>query len=80
MKFIFRKISNNHSRLRDDEVECFHCSTIVVGAPVVLMAPSRDIAGGQRIIQTSPLTKAEKTDKIWKIETQSGSKYEIEEY
>lgn len=73
----FKKIKNNHNRLRDDITICHTCSPIVVGESVILFAEPRD-SGSMRMINTSPVTKIEHINMhTVRVNTESGSVYEI---
>lgn len=79
LKYKFTKISNNHGRLRDDEILCYSCSKIKIGLPVYLTAPPRD-DGNIRSINTNNIKSLIKVnDKITEVTTESGSVYRVEE-
>ena len=81
MKYKFTKIQNNHNELRDDVILCDTCSDIVIGQPMFLTAPSRDLQvdGAFRYIHTSPVTAFDKlNESVVRITTRSGSTYDIE--
>ena len=82
MPYEFKKISNNHDRLRDDVIVCEHCSPIMKGESVVLHAKAKDTLigemGGFRMIQTSMVVDIDfPHPAVTRITTESGSVYEI---
>lgn len=78
IKYLFKKISNNHERIRDESVECFTCSSIEIGRSVYLTALPRD-SGAIRCINTSPVKSIVIIGNAKEILTESGSVYRIEE-
>lgn len=79
MRYEFKKILNNHNRLRDDIIIAHTCSKIEIGKCVVLTGRARDLPIGDRMVNTSPVVEMEKITGGTRIKTQSGSIYEIRE-
>lgn len=75
-KVIFKKISNNHNRLRTDEIEGQTDELPVEGKPFIMLGEGLEF--GVRIINTSVVEKVEKVFNLYTIETQSGSVYQVE--
>jgi hypothetical protein len=74
----FKKIQNNHNRLRDDVIIMDSCSPILKGQQVMLTGPPRDLATGGRMVCTSPVVDIDFPHaNITRIITESGSIYEI---
>lgn len=78
-KFKFKKLHNDHDRLRDDEFLMDSCSKIEIGKPVILTGPPRDISLGSRQVNTSPVVSFKENGGEIIVETESGSIYLIRE-
>lgn len=72
LKYKFTEVSNNHTKLRDDEILCYSCSEIKVGLPVYLTVPPRD-GGDIRSINTSNVRIIKVFKNITEVTTESGS-------
>lgn len=77
MKVLFKKIKNDHNRLRDDQI-----SGIAIGEPKIdcsfyMTSEPRDISVGSRVINTSKVVKLEDIENGWRLFTKSGSIYEV---
>ncbi len=76
----FKKIYNNHNRVRDDVIICKICSVITEGESIRLIAEPRDSTiDGIRCIITSQVTKVTVMGKTTRVVTENGSIYEITE-
>ena len=86
MKVIFKKIYNNHKRLRDDEIVGETAAWPKVGEQFKMVAPPRD-AGDIRYVCTSPVTELsteillsqKSVVTLITFKTKSGSIYSVEE-
>jgi len=78
MRVRFKKIQNDHGRLRDDVIEGWATAVPEVGKPFLFTGPPRDIPFGMRRVNTSPVVSMTLKDNTYTVETQSGSTYEIE--
>ncbi len=78
MKVRFKKIQNNHAKIRDDVIDGETTELPEVGKVFCMTGPPRDIPVGMRRVNTSPVVSMTLKDKVYTVETQSGSTYEIE--
>lgn len=77
LKYRFITISNDHTKVRDESIDCYSCSEITIGKAVFLTAPPRD-NGFLRGINTSPIVSFDRIKpNLTEIVTESGSKYQI---
>lgn len=72
----FKKIKNNHNRLRTDEVQGLAQKLPQVGECFVIVGKGLEF--GNRCVNTSPLKEVKKTEKGYELHTESGSIYEVE--
>ena len=79
-KVIFRKIENNHNKLRDDEIHGETFCLPVVGCPFLMVGPPRDISVGFRQVNTSKIVEIlSRKGSVTTFKTESGSIYSVEE-
>ena len=72
----FKKIKNDHNRLRTDEVEGVTRELPTVGKSFVIIGEGLEF--GNRCVNTSPLKKVEEIENGYRLHTASGSLYEVE--
>ncbi len=75
-KVIFRKIKNNHNRLRTDEIEGETEELPTEGKAFTMFGEGLEF--GVRVINTSLAIKVEKSFNLYTFETASGSVYQVE--
>ena len=75
-KVIFRKISNNHNRLRTDEMEGETHELPTEGKQFSMFGEG--LVTGVRVLNTSFVKKVEKSLNLYTFETESGSVYQVE--
>ena len=75
----FKKIENNHDKLRDDSIAGTASLLPTIGLPFIMYAKPRD-SGDIRVVNTSVVTEIiteETTAKIITFKTRSGSIYSV---
>jgi len=74
----FRKVKNNHNRLRDDTIQgqCFNLPK--VGKLFVMTAEPKTERAFLRRVNTSLVVKCTLKHNVYTLETQSGSIYKVE--
>jgi hypothetical protein len=77
MKVLFKKIKNNHNRLRDDQISGIAIGIPRVGYSFYMTSEPRDISVGSRVTNTSVVIKLENIENGWRLFTKSGSIYEV---
>lgn len=75
-KVRFKKIRNNHNRMRTDVVEGITHELPKVGESFVML--SEGLEFGTRMVNTSPVQNIETIDNKHQLFTESGSLYEVE--
>lgn len=80
-KVEFKKIKNDHQRLRDDVIVGMTFALPSEGAQFVMFAESRDKTlppGSMRQVNTSIVKEVQKTSEdVYLLQTQSGSTYQV---
>lgn len=75
-KVEFKKVYNDHSRLRDDLIIGYCDKLPAEGEMFVMVGPPRD-SGSFRQVNTSPIVKCMNLDMRYEIHTESGSVYQL---
>lgn len=77
MKVLFRKVKNNHERIRTSEATGTTQRQPKVGEQFVMFSHPLDKNASVRRISTSPVKRIEKIDNGWRLFTESESIYEV---
>ena len=75
-KVKFKKIRNNHNRIRTDVIEGITHELPEVESQFAMLAEGLEF--GTRYVQTSPVKNIESMDNKYQLFTESGSLYEVE--
>jgi hypothetical protein len=76
-QILFKKIKNDHERLRDDEIIGHWQNNPQVGEQFVMYAKPKDPSASLRCVNTSNVVKIDPIDNGWALHTESGSLYHV---
>ena len=74
---LFKKIHNNHNRLRADEITGKWQREPKIGEQFVMFGKATDPRATGRLVNTSIVTELETIDNGWALHTESGSLYHV---
>jgi hypothetical protein len=82
LNVLFKKIKNDHQRLRDDEIRGWANDLPEVGKPFQMLGPPKDPNADLRCVTTSPVTSVALLEEDGEVvgaifNTESGSTYQV---
>lgn len=77
MNIILKKIKNNHTRIRTDEIQGVASKLPKVGKQFFMKAKPLTPNTAVRLVNTSVVTQIENFKNGWRLHTESGSIYDV---